>query len=651
MAMVNVLPATAQVLEADSLVLVNLYNTNGGSSWTANTNWLISDVDTWFGVSVTDNRVTKVDLNNNGLTGDLPNGVATLDSLHVLNVTGNELTAIPDFSGLSSFDTLQVASNKLTFADVIPNVSANLASYVYAPQGNIDLIVNLSAFLGSNVEANVTEEAGLGNEYQWRKGSSNLLGETNDTLFLNCITPTANNGIYTCRVTNALAPDLTLERENVVLTVIDFTVTTGPDQSLCQDETQLSVSIAPIGSGTWTLLIGTGTLTDPANPFTTVTDLGFGANTFRWTVSNGTCLNIASADMIVVRSEPPLPAVVGEDKFNCSAYDSLSAVTPTIGAGEWSVIQGTGVLADPLDPNTHVDELSVGENIFRWRVTNGVCQSVYTEMKIIRQEPYTSATVGSDTSICGLEADLSSEYPIDGSSWWEVAEGSGIFDDATSTSPYVTGLSEGANVFRWYNDNACVEPFYVEQTITVFDFIYADAGIDTSIYYNVFDPFPIGGDSAAYGGDGDYFYFWENSAPVDDYEAANPQVSFPDTGTFEFSLTVEDGNNCMAYDTVSIHVELINVLDVPTLFTPNNDGNNDTFVIPGVQGHPNSKLEILNRDGALVYKMEPYRNDWDATANQGYFLGSDKLPDDTYYYIIDLNNGYTPQTGFVVIKR
>jgi gliding motility-associated-like protein len=120
---------------------------------------------------------------------------------------------------------------------------------------------------------------------------------------------------------------------------------------------------------------------------------------------------------------------------------------------------------------------------------------------------------------------------------------------------------------------------------------------------------------------------------------------------YEFSLMIEDGNNCEAFDTVNVHVELSDVLTVPSLFTPNDDGNNDTFVIPGVKGHPNSALEILNRQGSLVYKTEGYRNDWDGVANQGLFLGSDRLPEDTYYYVLDLNNGKEPQTGYVVIKR
>jgi gliding motility-associated-like protein len=640
----------AQVLEADSLALVDVYNTNGGTSWTNSTDWLITPVASWYGVTTTDGRVTHLKLAANGLTGALPAGLAALDSLHVLDVSGNALTAVPNLGVLTAIDSLNVASNRLQFADVVPNVAVADASYMYAPQDSIDSPVNLVVLRGSTFNGAVTVEAGLDNAYQWRRNGESLSGQDEPALQLTCVTP-ANSGSYTCAITNAAAPLLTLHRRAINLTVNNFTVNAGPDQSICQDGIQLAASVPPIGSGTWSLVTGTGLLSNPIDPFATATNLGLGANTFRWNISNGGCVNLAFDDVVIVRSEPPQPAVAGADKFNCGPSDTLSAITPAFGEGSWSVIQGNGVVLDPLHPNSLVGGLSVGENIFRWQVTNGTCQSVFDEMKIIRQEPYTSATVGSDTSICGLEAGLSSVAPIDGQGWWELAAGTGNIDNIYSLTPNVTGLSEGANVFRWYNDNACAQPIFAEQTITVFNFIYANAGSDTSILFNTFDPFTLGGTSSAIGGDGNYIYLWEISASVDDISAANPNVSFSDTGVYVFNLLVVDGNNCTALDDVTITVTLSDVLNVPSLFTPNNDGNNDRLVIPGVEGHPNSKLQIINRHGVNVFETTAYRNDWDGTPNQGTFIGSGVLPADTYYYVLDLSNGRDPQTGYVVIKR
>lgn len=642
--------AAAQVNEADSLVLVEVYATTGGTAWTNSSEWLTGSVEAWHGITVADGRVTAIRLPNNGLAGTLPASVSTLDSLHVLKLQGNALNGVPSLTSLTALDTLNVASNRLTFLHIVPNVQA-AASFTYAPQDSVGTSQNLSVLRGSAVSIASATDIVAGNVYQWRRNGQVISGQTAATLTLNCVTPT-NNGAYRVQVTNPAAPALTLHRRIVNLSVNNFTVSAGPDQSICQDGVQLAASIPPIGSGTWSLVTGTGVISNPIDPFATVTGLGLGANTFRWNISTPGCPGVAFADVIIVRSQPPVAAQAGADKFNCGPSDTLSATVPPFGAGQWSVIFGNAVLSDPLNPNTTVSGLSVGENIFRWQVTNGACQSVFDEMKIIRQTPHTTPTVGPDTSICGLEATLFSVKPVDGAGYWALASGTGVIDNIYSNTPAVTGLSEGPNVFRWVTDNACGQPVFAEQTITVFNFVYADAGSDTTIMFNTFDPFTIGGNPSAYGGNGEYVYVWEMSAPLDDNFIANPQATFPDTGSYTFALLVTDGNGCQSeVAEVTVTVSLSDVLNVPSLFTPNNDGNNDFLVIPGIEGHPNSRLEIINRHGASVFETTGYRNDWDGMPNKGTFIGSGPLSADTYYYVLDLNNGRDPQTGFIVIKR
>jgi hypothetical protein len=219
--------ANAQVLESDSLALVDVYNSNGGTSWTNSTDWLITPVASWYGVTTTDGRVTHLKLAANGLTGALPAGLAALDSLHVLDVSGNALTAVPNLGALTAIDSLNVASNRLQFADVVPNVAVADASYMYAPQDSIDSPVNLVVLRGSTFNGSVTVEAGLDNAYQWRRNGESLSGQDEPALQLTCVTP-ANSGSYTCAITNAAAPLLTLHRRAINLTVNNFTVNAGP---------------------------------------------------------------------------------------------------------------------------------------------------------------------------------------------------------------------------------------------------------------------------------------------------------------------------------------------------------------------------------------------------------------------------------------
>lgn len=62
---------------------------------------------------------------------------------------------------------------------------------------------------------------------------------------------------------------------------------------------------------------------------------------------------------------------------------------------------------------------------------------------------------------------------------------------------------------------------------------------------------------------------------------------------------------------------------IPNLITPGSDRLNDTFQILGL--NPDTKVEIYNRWGKLIYRSENYANDWKAEGNS----------DGLYYYHIE----------------
>ena len=87
-------------------------------------------------------------------------------------------------------------------------------------------------------------------------------------------------------------------------------------------------------------------------------------------------------------------------------------------------------------------------------------------------------------------------------------------------------------------------------------------------------------------------------------------------------------------------------------FSPNNDGINDTFVIGCIENYPNNKLEVYNRWGNIVYTKRGYNNEFDGTSNGRVTVNtSEKLPNGTYYYILDLGEGSKPKVGWLYINR
>ncbi|RPD44112.1 gliding motility-associated C-terminal domain-containing protein [Hymenobacter sediminis] len=80
-------------------------------------------------------------------------------------------------------------------------------------------------------------------------------------------------------------------------------------------------------------------------------------------------------------------------------------------------------------------------------------------------------------------------------------------------------------------------------------------------------------------------------------------------------------------------------LSTPNIITPNGDGLNETFRLPGLPTGP-WELRIFSRWGTLVYHTADYRQDWTATG----------LPAGAYYYWLTAP-GQTPLRGWVEVVR
>ena len=115
-------------------VLAALYNTTGGSTWTANTGWDVSGSGpngtecSWFGIECdAAPHLIGIDLPNNNLTGTLPD-LGALTRLATLDLFGNQLTGpIPDSTrNLTALTVISLAGNQLSGSLDVLNGLPNL---------------------------------------------------------------------------------------------------------------------------------------------------------------------------------------------------------------------------------------------------------------------------------------------------------------------------------------------------------------------------------------------------------------------------------------------------------------------------------------------------------------------------------------------
>ncbi|QEM12048.1 gliding motility-associated C-terminal domain-containing protein [Mucilaginibacter rubeus] len=116
------------------------------------------------------------------------------------------------------------------------------------------------------------------------------------------------------------------------------------------------------------------------------------------------------------------------------------------------------------------------------------------------------------------------------------------------------------------------------------------------------------------------------------------------------SCDMASGGMCIVNPLVNSNVITVAVIVpekiiVPNTFTPNGDGHNDTWYIPGLLSYTNCIVNIYNRYGAIMYRSVGYQHPWDGTAN------GKTVPAGAYYYVIDTKSTSGKLSGEVTVLR
>ena len=268
---VQSLKLVAQVLPSDSLALVELYTATNGANWKVKKNWLVKDVSTWQGITVSLNRVTIINLPNNNLNGTLPVGFCDLTQLKYLYLSNNKLTGtlppcfgnlvalntidvrdnnlsgtipaaitsfpkladlfltnnhfdeLPTLTSLPEFSNLLVQNNNFTFEDFESNMG--VLNFQYIAQDSINTSVDTLVEIKDTAILQ-TYAGGSSNSYQWLKNGvvlnddSHYSGTTTPFLTINkcSLSDEAN---YSCRVTNSIVTGLSLNRKAIRIRIND----------------------------------------------------------------------------------------------------------------------------------------------------------------------------------------------------------------------------------------------------------------------------------------------------------------------------------------------------------------------------------------------------------------------------------------------
>lgn len=165
-------------------------------------------------------------------------------------------------------------------------------------------------------------------------------------------------------------------------------------------------------------------------------------------------------------------------------------------------------------------------------------------------------------------------------------------------------------------------------SVTVFVPVVSPLNVTAGANQEVCVGAPFNLASSSSGGFGSNSYSWTiiSGYAADSIQNSNSPSAIvnPTTpATNIYQVLVVDACGFVTVDTVVVEVILDCDLDIPNVFTPNGDGNNDFFMI-SANGIKTFSISIYNRWGAKVFESQDITDSWS---------GGDST-DGTYFYIV-----------------
>ncbi|GAB4250884.1 MAG: hypothetical protein Kow0079_04470 [Vicingaceae bacterium] len=333
---------------------------------------------------------------------------------------------------------------------------------------------------------------------------------------------------------------------------------------------------------------------------------------------NAQAASICQGDSILLGGSYQTSSGVYADTLSTvNGCDSIINTTLTVNptgnsTNNVSICQGDSVFAGggyQTSAGTYYDTLS----------TSLGCDSIVSTVVTVTPQP--NALSINDTTVC-----LSDGIPtltVNGSggtiTWYSDSTGTTTVGTGSSYTPTITATGSYTYYVQESNGN-CFGPI-TSVTVTV--------GGPTAVISTNPNP-PTGAIPFAVDfndvGTGGTSWNWD----FGDGNTSNTQTSnntYTTTGTYTVVLTVSDGI-CFAYDTITVDVFGESFIIIPNVFSPNNDGINDVFIVTS-NNLESLQGEIWNRWGQLMYKWDGINGFWDGRTTAG-----EESPEGTYFFII-----------------
>lgn len=457
------------------------------------------------------------------------------------------------------------------------------------------------------------------------------LPNTGNTPLLQTYVVTATNGscVLTDSVTVTVLPD-----PSVLLQVSPTVICPGQSATV-----SYAGAASPSATFTWNFAGSSQSIGTGAGPWQ-VTYQTIGSQTISLVVSDNGCTSNGTGT-VTVQPGPVASFTLPAQACEGTAVN-LQFVTQSPGVSSiWNFGNANAIQSGPS--SYALSWAGPGQQIVSLTVSENGCTDEFIDTIQVEASP---EIYFSGTPLAGcapLNVNYVSSPLCNGCSvattTWNL-EGIGIVTGTSTSAAYNIPGTYDVGLTVCSNQGCCTDTLandYVEAyPLPVADFEFDPAGPDILTPVIRFIDLSVG--AAAWD-----WTFGDGNGSV----ARHPEHTYADSGSYSVNLVVTSNRGCVDSVSKVLEVSPVSTLWIPSAFSPNGDGRNESFQIQGINLR-DVEWSVFNRFGQAVFQAAGLENGWDGSYN------SSPAPEGVYVYkvkVLDILNKEREFTGRIVLVR
>lgn len=564
-------------------------------------------------------------------------------------------------SALSSTYTASIPGNYSVVVTSSSNVSAtsNTITVSVTPYANASITTSGSTTFCSGGSVQLNAISAPGNTYQWKNGNTIITGANSSFLLTN------QQGSYTVVITNASC-SVASNPVNVTVNPIPTLISSITPISICSGSSIIYNANASIPSSsiTWSRPVVAGISNNAATGASTINEVLTNSNSipvtanYQFTVSANGCSSSSNLPVIV----NPNPVLTSSTTINPICSGTSFSYTPTVNTTNTSITWQRnavgGIINISSNGNGSINEIltlsgslsSTATYAITLNTTSGCSNSAFITVNV-KPNPSFTSSIQMGNSCSGSLFSFTPSTNITSTINWSRSSLAGISNPAssgtgsisetlinTTSNPikviYVLSASANGCSVNGIIDTFIVNPLPVQPQITANGIVTGQIDI-------------CNGESLTLSSNaiGVLSYNWYSNG-VKFSQSNNVQIN---TASI-YKLTVTNSYSCVSpfSNEIEVRVPCDIGIYMPTLFTPNNDNDND-IAMPSLPGISKIALfKILNRWGNVVFETTDFNKGWDGNFN------GEAQPQDEYFWkievITNLNTILSKQGKLILVR-